>query len=121
MKHPPQEHDIVPGAKIFGIGVGTVIATVIGLLVAYGLWRCDARVWPPPATEAVAPDISGMETPVFGAQAQGLDLNRRATQHLRTYGWVDRDRGIVRVPIEVAFQLYLQRARRPAARPGGAP
>ena len=38
-----------------------------------------------------------------------LELLRGAQlQWLRGYGWVDRQKGIVHVPIEVAAELYLQ-------------
>lgn len=46
------------------------------------------------AVPFVAPTDSELET-------------RRADAQLRTYGWVDRNRGVIHVPLEVATELYL--------------
>jgi hypothetical protein len=35
-----------------------------------------------------------------------------ADQRLDSYGWVDRERGIVHVPLAVAIELYLAEVRR---------
>ena len=52
-----------------------------------------------------------------------LDLGqKRASEDLalRSYGWVDRSAGTVRIPIDRAMELIAQRAaRKPAQRSGG--
>ncbi len=40
---------------------------------------------------------------------------RRKRLRLNTAGWVDQDRGIVRLPIETAMQIYEQAAQNPDA------
>ncbi len=37
---------------------------------------------------------------------------RSLPRELSTYGWVDRERGLVRIPLARAKQLYLERQRR---------
>lgn len=37
-----------------------------------------------------------------------IEFHARERQLLSTYGWSDRERGLVRVPIEKAMDLYLQ-------------
>jgi hypothetical protein len=37
------------------------------------------------------------------------DMRKREDQVLHTYGWVDRNTGVVHVPIDVAKELAVQR------------
>ena len=120
MRHPPQEADIVPGGKLLTVGIGVIVATIIGVFVAYGIGACASREtgtrWMSGNPVEPPREVSGMETAVFTAEAQGIELNRRAEEHLRRYTWVDRDKGIVRVPIEVAFDLFLTRQQKGGAK-----
>ena len=43
------------------------------------------------------------------------EIRAAETTALDTAGWVDKDRGIVRLPIETAMQIYAQAAQNPAA------
>ena len=36
-------------------------------------------------------------------------LNQRAEQRLKTYGWIDREHGIVRIPIDRAMEVLAER------------
>lgn len=114
MKHPPQERDLVPGRTIAGIAAGVVASTIGGVLVAWGIARCDARDvederLPPHVTDEASAEVNGIERALFRLEAQGLELNQRAAAHLSSYGWVDRDRGLVRIPIHTAFRVLLER------------
>jgi hypothetical protein len=40
-------------------------------------------------------------------------FKRKQMQELRTYGWVDRSQGLVRIPIEEAMDRYLQNHPQP--------
>lgn len=49
---------------------------------------------------------------VFSGPTRTERQLRQAAAHLRSYGWIDRERGIIHVPIDVAIDLYLtERAR----------
>jgi hypothetical protein len=52
-----------------------------------------------------------VETPPFRATpvTDLNDMRRTEEQVLTTYGWVDRQQGVVRMPIDVAKELALQR------------
>ena len=43
------------------------------------------------------------------------EIRAAETAALATAGWADKDRGIVRLPIETALQVYEQAAQNPAA------
>jgi hypothetical protein len=119
MIHPPQEPDIVPGRKIAVVGAGTVIATIIGVLVAYGIGSCRLRGLGLELTEAREPvrdEVNAIERSVFVGEAQGLEDHRRVEAVLGSYGWVDRQQQIVRIPIERAYAIVQARQRTRAAR-----
>lgn len=120
MKHPPQEPDIVPGRTVTGVGIGVVVAVVLSVVIALSIGKCRSRqlghVWVPPlAWPEIKGDINAMETRLFSVEAQGLAEHQRAEARLHGYGWIDRSRRIVHVPIDVAIDLYLK------AQPGGGP
>ena len=114
MKHPPQERDLVPGRTIAGISAGVVAATIGGVLVAWGILRCDARDvederMSSRLLDEASAEVNAMERALFQLEAQGLEMNQRAAAHLSSYGWIDRDRGLVRIPIHAAFRVLLER------------
>ena len=74
----------------------------IALVVAYLLGGSHEQPAPP-----MRSDINGIETSTFATEAQGLAEHRTEAQRLSTYGWVDRDKGVIHVPIDVAFELWL--------------
>ena len=120
MIHPPQEPDIVPGRPIAAVGFGLIVAIVACAVTAVGIEACSTRgraPWRFALGPPIPADVSGVETRPFAVEAQGLEMNQRAEQLLSTYSWVDRDRGVVRVPITVGFQLLLQ--KQGGARQGG--
>ncbi|HEX7836425.1 MAG TPA: hypothetical protein VF469_03130, partial [Kofleriaceae bacterium] len=117
MKHPVQEPNTVPAGPIAGTIIGVVVAIGIGALVAHGIlaWRTDVLAGDPSAPaeqmRGVPPEVNAMETLPFSVEAQGLASHQVAESHLSSYGWIDRDHRIVRVPIDVAFDLYLARGQ----------
>jgi hypothetical protein len=112
MVHPPQEPDVLPIRNVSLVGLGLIVAIAACCLTAAGIEACGTRGRAPERAAsgpAIPANVSDMETRVFTVQAQGLEANQRAEQLLSGYSWVDRDRGIVRVPVEVAYQLLLQK------------
>lgn len=54
-------------------------------------------------------------------QVELQELRAKEDHILSTYGWVDKQKGIVRIPLDRAMELQLQRGfpvRNPAAPPG---
>jgi hypothetical protein len=43
------------------------------------------------------------------------EINAANTEALKSYGWVDKTKGIVQLPIDRAIELTLQQAKDPAA------
>ncbi|HXW53414.1 MAG TPA: hypothetical protein VEL47_04830 [Myxococcota bacterium] len=103
--------------KIMWVAIASVVIGAIillGLVFAFSLLRSnieaealkvvpkeliDKRKGPPPPLLEVSPIKVAQES------------RERERQLLQTYGWVDRENGIVRVPIEKAIEILLYEQR----------
>lgn len=135
-----QEEDRVPGKGVLAAVAGLVAATAIGVVAAYfitehrshelaralgpGLYIESAprpAPWPAggelsgpapgPLPGQVPEQVNYLEQVLFEDRAPGLEERAMAHTLLRSYGWVDRGAGLVRIPIERAIELYLQQHR----------
>jgi len=137
MKHPPQEPNLVPSHLVVAAILGVIVAIAIGCVIAQGIaaWRtavlrsdasaaAERMQGVPP--EVVPPEVNAIETLPFSVEAQGLASHQVAEAQLSGYGWVDRGRRIIHVPIGVAFDVYLAKLASasgagPTPRRGGTP
>lgn len=110
-----QEAEALDGPILRRIGVGFVLATIVGIVLAliliagpHGPRHVVERVFGAPAPAAAS-------APGFDETAQYRNIARPPVDpgaRLRTYGWVDRKAGIVRVPVARAFELMSAEAAR---------
>jgi hypothetical protein len=110
---PPQEEDDLPrGRVIFG---AVVVLVITGVIIAWAITQEDAyearyrpfRVFP---EQALGPRRAVARTPqdLFEEGGPGRALNERKRRELESYGWVDRERRIVRIPIDAAIDLVVE-------------
>ena len=112
-----QQSDWIHGRAIGGIMIGFVLATALGVAVAWGLesFQSDELGRHPRTTAVVPPEVNAIETRPYSVEAQGIDDNQRAESWLSSYGWVDRTSQVVHIPIETAIDLYLDGRRQEGA------
>jgi len=117
-----EKRDLNPRAVVwFAVGL---IVTVVLVFIGIGVFE---KVLGPPhmalRQELVTPSVSFPAPRLQAAEARDLAEFRTAEEEkLRSYGWVDRPAGVVRLPIDRAMDLIVERglpARAPAK--GGAP
>ncbi len=102
----------VRGIVTFAAGL-FVIAVVVHVLVwwlfTYFAVRAE-RMQPPPAPLAASRPQLPPEPRLQTAPLRDLQEMRAAEEAiLHSYGWVDRQAGVVRIPIERAMQLLAER------------
>ena len=119
------ETDAIDLRVIAGFGLGLVIAAVVTfglvwLLFAYFSSREVSHAAPvfPLATEQERrlPPEPRLQT---NPRQDLLDLRKQEDRMLTTYGWVDKNAGVVRIPIDEAMKLAI--ARGLPTRPVGSP
>jgi len=109
--HLKQEPDQIPGARLLGLLAAAVTLGALGVLGSWWLGsgrsvgRSTVRLTP----SALAP-ASLEQTPIEGTK-RGLELRARQKEQLSSYSWVDRQAGIVRIPIERAIELRAEGKR----------
>lgn len=95
--------------------VGLVLAAVItvSLLVTYGLfyyfYRGETRSRPLPSPLSYSREPTP-EPRLTVERGEGLKtLRSEEDAMLKTYGWIDREKGIVRIPIDRAIEILAER------------
>ncbi len=114
--HPPAEEDRIASGKIVGVGVAALIVFFLGSLAAgMGMVSMRRAVNPagPPAlpAEAGQAKIGFVEQRLFEHANQGVAWRAQAQRRLATTGWVDREKGVVHIPIDRAMELVEKGAR----------
>jgi hypothetical protein len=114
------EEDRISTGKILLVGIASLVLFFLGGLATVMFHDAvrAARPGPPIPREVGSSKIAMVEQQLFDRSRRG-SLDRAAREErLRAYGWVDRTKGVVHLPIDRAMQLVAEGAR-PA--PGAAP
>src|SRR5262245_50332422 len=125
MHLPHASHDAAPPGvhhetsdvdirAIFGFGLGltivtAVVAAAVWLLFLYFSARESRPVfteYPLAAQDTRLPPEPRLQT---NPRQEMHELRAREDELLISYGWVDKDKGVVRIPIERAMQLIVER------------
>jgi hypothetical protein len=115
MTQPRHEQTDMDPKYVVYFAAALVIA---GLLIQIGLWwmfrqleREQARREVPPAL-VVAPKRPPEPRLQINPQGDLDELRRQEDEILSTYRWIDRDKGIVRIPISRAMELFIERQKK---------
>ncbi len=113
---PPQEPEGIRWDPVITVIVTTLVVFGIGVAVEWAMaGALMRRLNPayPDVPEAVgSPAINLLEQRDFSVAERGLELEAERRGSLERWGWVDRERGTVREPIEDVFRRM---AAEPAA------
>jgi len=109
--HPPAEPDRIRTWTIVAVGVGSLLLFLVASLVTVG-WMGKARGemnpgWPSFPAEAGKGKVGMLEQQLFESSNRAQVLRERQEQRLHSYGWVDKEKGTVHIPIERAVDLTL--------------
>jgi hypothetical protein len=102
-----QESDRLANRKVIVITIASIIVfgaavAVAGLLL--GPMRAGRDIGPAAPSAAPASMGSVEQTLILGPP-RGIDTRREQRASLDRWGWVDRDAGIARIPVERAMDL----------------
>ncbi len=114
--HVHQEPDAVPSRTLIRVSLASVVVGAIGVVVAGWLLVLVVGAMRPSfandgGPRPAASQLSGVEqTPIWDSR-RGEALEARQRLQLESWGWVDRDAGIARIPIERAMDLVVEESR----------
>ncbi len=113
--HPPAEADQVRTWTIVGVGVASLAIFIAASAVTVS-WMERTRAalnpaWPGVPAEAGQRKIGVLEQQLFENANHARALREEQERRLHSYGWVDRDKGLVHMPIERAIDLSVQGER----------
>ena len=92
-----------------------VWTTVIIALTYVGFWALiDLPLRPETKPEVIPAFPNPLLQSNVGAKAEIRELKRLEEQHLNNYGWVDKEKGIARMPVDMAIDKLASEGIRPA-------
>ena len=105
-----QEPDRVPARRLALVTVVAIAVGVSAVVVAAFIGRVNGAL--PRRAFAAAPPRGTVETSLVSTGGgRGDEARARQRALLDEYGWVDRDAGIARIPIDRAMDLVLEERR----------
>ena len=107
-----QEEDVLPPRLILYVILGAVAFSLLLVGIAYGILLNRERVLRPSMQfpeQSLGPIVerSKVYEELFGNAGDGQMLFRSGRESLEKFEWVDQEKRIVRVPIGVAIELYV--------------
>ncbi len=99
------EADAIPLRTCLAI---VALAIVVGIAAVVWSWRMAAERVARGTTLIIPPQVAGIRETLSGQNESARSPAGRHQMVLDRYAWADRERGTVRVPIEVAMTLYLE-------------
>ncbi len=122
LRTPGVRHE-VKDVSLRGLLVFLAVLAVVGVLVHYSVALLFRELTGGRVAGRRGPALSSVELQSLpaGPVIEGLAPQSRpaAEQPPASYGWVDRDRGIVRIPVELAIQLVSKTTAARSEQPEG--
>lgn len=110
-------HEVLPRRLILKVLAVVVILTVALCFLAYGLLRVaetGQTVTATPPTQMPA-TVAGVRQEMFDLAWPRPTRVQTEGRLLEGYRWIDRDAGLIAIPVEEAMKLFVQRSQ--AAQP----
>lgn len=105
-----EPHDASP-RRLLLVGAGLAFGILLSLAIALALYF--SRYHDAPRAGNFGRQTSFRQSPsaTTDIAADWQRQDEAVRQHLTTYGWIDRDKGIVRIPIDCAMQRLVEDAQ----------
>ena len=107
----------LPYRKIVGVGVASVIIFTLSIFWSTALLRNAEKEMNPAGPPPLPPGVNQYEVGIVNQRLFSLD--QRAAQkrlqqmdRLNSYGWLDRQAGIVHIPVDVAMDMLVQEQKK---------
>lgn len=107
----------LPYRKIVGVGIASVVIFCLSIVWSTTLLHGVQREMQPAGPPPLPPGVNQYEVGIVNQRMFSLD--QRAAQkrlqqmeRLNTYGWLDRQAGVVHIPIDVAMDMVVEEQKK---------
>jgi hypothetical protein len=111
---PPeaQAEEAIHWSKVLGVGIGALIAFTIAVWITARFMQTRERMLQPNGPDPVPRQIGEGEIGIvdqvpFDVARAAAQYRRERLERLGSWGWVDRKRGIVHMPVEKAMDAVV--------------
>ena len=118
-RQPPGdlEDKNLPYRKIVGVGVASVVIFGLSILWSTSLLRSAEKEMQPAGPPPIPLGVNQYEVGIVNQRMFSLDqraAQKRVQQmnRLNTYGWLDRQAGVVHIPVDVAMDMLVQEQKK---------
>lgn len=117
--HAPSEEDRISTGPILWVGIGSLVVFFLASFVATGYLHLEVGRRPalPLPREVGQSKIGMVEQQLFDLPQRGERENETKLDRLGSWGWADRERGMLHMPIERAMELTVEGVRPPPGPP----
>ncbi len=107
----------LPYRKILGVGIASIVIFALGIFWSTALLRTATKEMEPVGPPPIPPGVNQYEVGIVNQRPFSLDqraAEKRLQQmrRLDTYGWLDRQSGIVHIPIDVAMDTLVKEQKK---------
>jgi hypothetical protein len=112
----PEEENL-PIGRILGIAGGALLLFVICIVWSQRILAHQTDValpgGAPPLPRSIGKEEIGIvDQSLFELEGRAEALKKQKRQHLGSYGWVDREKGIIHIPIDQAMEQVVAEQKR---------
>jgi hypothetical protein len=111
---PSPEREALPGWRVGAVVLATLAVAVVLTLVGRAWQVTHERTYRagPPASSGSG-EVGYVFQRPFELERSAVNEREQQLKRLRSYGWVDRDSGVIHVPIERAFEAVISAEAEP--------
>jgi hypothetical protein len=118
---PPPEEERLAFGKIVAVGIGAILLFAAAVAFTRQMLHVETRAALPhgeaPAPRVGQDEIGIVDQKMFELEGRAARLRREQLQRRDSYGWVDRDAGIIHIPIQRAMDETVQELSRGGDQP----
>ena len=106
----PQEDDRIASRRVFAIFAAAIAITVLavwGQSALLSARRAEIGANEEPAAPVADRQIAGIHQTLIERDRHGLELREEQRAALAKGGWIDRDHGVAKIPIDRAMDLLV--------------
>ncbi|HSN90585.1 MAG TPA: hypothetical protein VLS93_05115 [Anaeromyxobacteraceae bacterium] len=121
--HAPTEEDRISTGPVLWVGAGSLVVFFLASLATTSyLHLREGQSPPPPVPAEVGQSKIGLvEQQLFEVSLRGEQQRKTQRERLESWGWADRERGTLHMPIERAMELTAEGVRPPPGPPPAPP